>query len=329
MTETKYNRKKALVFGAGGFIGSHMVNQLRKEGYWVMGVDIKHPEFSPSQANFFWINDLTDPTIYRFFKSYDFDEVYQFAANMGGAGFVFVGRNDFEILTNNVAINVNTVANYGMYPRAKIFFASSACVYPQEIQQDASHVSLVESSAYPANPDSDYGWEKLFSEHLYQALARNKGVKIAIARYHNIFGTEGDYQSERAKAPAALCRKIAQLPEPGGEIEVWGDGKQTRSFLFIDDCIEATRLLMKSDYQEPLNIGSEEMVSIDEMVNMIAKISFKDVRIKHVDGPTGVKARNSENSLIKKVLGWQPKYCLFEGLDILYDWIDRNENIVT
>ena len=337
-------KKTALVLGAGGFIGSHMVKRLRSEGYWVRGVDIKRTEFSPSEAHEFVQGDLTD---YNFtenvvkFKGYSgnfyrvvsqsyidaFDEIYQFAADMGGAGYIFTGDHDADVMNNSASININVlraVKNLNDLKgvnKTKIFYSSSACIYPEEIQLDPQNPGLKEEDAYPANPDSEYGWEKLFSERLYFSYNRNYGIPVRVARYHNIFGPEGTYTGGKEKAPAAMCRKVAELPPEGGEIEVWGDGKQTRSFLYIDECIEATRRLMDSDFMGPVNIGSEEMVSIDELVSIVAKVSGKEVLINHIPGPLGVRGRNSNNDLIRKKLNWNYTQSLEEGIRKTYEWI--------
>jgi nucleoside-diphosphate-sugar epimerase len=279
--------KSALVFGAGGFIGSHMVSRLVTEGYWVRGVDLKKPEFSDSKANEFFQGDLRNHEFVKecFRSKNEIDEIYQFAADMGGAAFVFSGENDADIMHNSATINLNildVLQKDKNSPKIKIFYSSSACMYPEYNQLDPENPNCEESSAYPANPDSEYGWEKLFSERLYLSYSRNYKIPIAIARYHNIYGPEGTWDGGREKAPAAICRKIAQLPELGGSIEVWGDGLQTRSFLYIDDCIEATRRLMRSDYMSPINIGSEEMVSINELVEIIGRISGKEI-IKNIN----------------------------------------------
>ena len=342
MSESK---KKALVLGAGGFIGSHMVKRLRADGYWVRGVDLKHTEFSKSEADEFIMGDLTDPTFVRRvirFKGYQgnfyqsvpdryheaFDEIYQFAADMGGAGFVFTGENDADIMHNSVTINLNVLEeqrkfNETVGNKTKIFYSGSACMYPEHNQLDPDNPDCREESAYPANPDSEYGWEKLFSERLYLAYNRNHGIPVRIARYHNIFGPEGTWDGGREKAPAAICRKVAYLPESGGAIEVWGDGLQTRSFLFIDECIEATRRLMDSDFMGPVNIGSEEMVTINELVDTAARVSGKEVQKIHIDGPLGVRGRNSNNDLIREKLGWDYSQTLEEGIRITYNWIDE------
>lgn len=297
---------RALVLGAGGFIGSHLVKRLKERGYYVVGVDLKLPEFSCFKADEFKRFDLRK----FFYLNEDFDEIYQLAADMGGAGFVFTGENDADILNNNALINLN-VLNALKGSEAKIFYSSSACVYRNLCAEDL---------AYPADPDSDYGWEKLFSERLYSAFHRNYGLDIRIARFHNIFGPEGTYQGGREKAPAALCRKIALAEE---EIEIWGDGEQTRSFLYIDECLDGIERLMNSDYREPINIGSDEMISINNLAKMIMEIAGKDLKIKHIDGPLGVRGRNSDNNLIKKVLNWSPTQPLKEGLEKTYKWVEE------
>ena len=318
---------KALVLGAGGFIGSHMVKKLKSEGYWVRGVDLKYPEFSETHADDFVIYDLTEQNkineILTIEDTY-FDEIYQFAADMGGAGFIFTGDNDSDIMYNSASINLNILkALVSQKMNSKILYSSSACIYPEENQQDPENPNCVESSAYPANPDSEYGWEKIFSERLYNAFNKNYGIDVRVARYHNIYGPEGTWDGGREKAPAAICRKVALASEDDNfEIEIWGDGKQTRSFLFIDECIEATRLLMNSNYKEPINIGSEEMVTIKELVETTAKVSNKNISIKYVDGPTGVRGRNSNNDLIRKNLNWDYKMTLQDGITKTYEWID-------
>jgi GDP-D-mannose 3',5'-epimerase len=319
--------KSALVFGAGGFIGSHMVSRLVTEGYWVRGVDLKKPEFSDSKANEFFQGDLRNHEFVKecFRSKNEIDEIYQFAADMGGAAFVFSGENDADIMHNSATINLNildVLQKDKNSPKIKIFYSSSACMYPEYNQLDPENPNCEESSAYPANPDSEYGWEKLFSERLYLSYSRNYKIPIAIARYHNIYGPEGTWDGGREKAPAAICRKIAQLPELGGSIEVWGDGLQTRSFLYIDDCIEATRRLMRSDYMSPINIGSEEMVSINELVEIIGRISGKEIIKNHkLNKPTGVRGRNSSNKLIRKVLDWDYSIDLNVGMELTYKWI--------
>ncbi len=330
--------KAALVLGAGGFIGNHMVIRLKSEGYFVRGVDLKRPEFSTSMADEFIVGDLRDIEIAR--KSLEvsgnFDEIYQFAADMGGAGFVFTGENDADIMHNSASINLNVLeelrksnSKHGEY-KTKIFYSSSACMYPEYNQMDPNNPVCSEDSAYPANPDSEYGWEKLFSERLYLAYNRNHNIPIAVARYHNIYGPFGTWDGGREKAPAAICRKVAKLPIVGGEIEVWGDGEQTRSFLYVDECIEATRRLMASNFQGPVNIGSEEMVTINQMVQVIAKVSGKRIKMKHVlEAPTGVRGRNSDNKLIREKLGWDFTMTLEHGLTKTYEWIDEQNRLST
>lgn len=314
--------KKALVCGAGGFIGSHMVKRLKREGFWVRGVDLKYPQFSPTQADDFVLGDLRDPCLCRYVVDQKFDEVYQFAADMGGAGYVFTGENDANIMHNSALINLNMLEACYRRNIKKIFYSSSACIYPEYNQEDPANPNCAEDSAYPALPDSEYGWEKLFSERLYLAFHRNYGLEVRIARYHNIFGPEGSWNDGREKAPAAICRKVA-MAQDGGEIEIWGDGKQTRSFLYIDECLEGTLRLMRSNWTGPVNIGSEEMISIDQLAYMVIEIAGKKLRIRHVPGPQGVRGRCSDNRLIKKMLGWSPSYPLKEGLKKTYAWIEE------
>ena len=312
--------KTALVCGAGGFIGSHLVNRLKMEGYWVRGADLKYPEFEDSRADDFVIVDLREPTAAQGWFDQRFDEVYQLAANMGGAGFIFTGENDAAIMHNSAMINLNVLEMSRLARVGRVFYSSSACVYPLRNQLDPNHPYCEESSAYPAGPDSEYGWEKLFSERLYQSYARNYGMQTYIARFHNIFGPRGTWEGGREKAPAAICRKIAEA-EPGGEIEIWGDGAQTRSFLYIDECIEGVRRLMRSDCHEPVNLGSEEMVSINQFAHMIMTIAGKHLTFKYVSGPLGVRGRCSHNTMIRERLGWAPSTSLNEGLRPTYRWI--------
>jgi nucleoside-diphosphate-sugar epimerase len=316
------NVKKALVCGAGGFIGSHMVKRLKSEGYWVRGVDLKYPEFSETEANEFFQGDLTDQAFCNVVTNIEFDEIYQFAADMGGAGYIFTGDNDADVMNNSAMINLNILRRIKNY-KPKIFFSSSACMYPEYNQLDPDNPDCREESAYPADPDSEYGWEKLFSERLYFAYNRNYGVPVRVARYHNIFGPEGTWEGGKEKAPAAMCRKVAYLPENGGTIEVWGDGEQTRSFLYIDECIEATRRLMDSDFMGPVNIGSEQMVTINELVDTAAKVADKKVEKNHIPGPLGVRGRNSNNDLIREKLGWDYTQTLEEGICKTYKWIEK------
>ncbi len=339
-------KKTALVLGAGGFIGSHMVKRLRAEGYWVRGVDLKLPEYSESEAHEFVIGDLRDLNFvertlqykgpYRNFYNFvpsryieTFDEIYQFAADMGGAGFVFTGENDADIMHNSATINLNVLEaqrqlnDFKGVNKTKIFYSGSACMYPEHNQLDPDNPDCREESAYPANPDSEYGWEKLFSERLFFAYHRNYGIPVRVARYHNNFGPEGTWEGGREKAPAAICRKVAYLPEKGGTIDVWGDGLQTRSFLYIDECIEATRRMMDSNFIGPVNIGSEEMVTINQLVDTAAKVASKVVEKNHIDGPLGVRGRNSNNDLIREKLGWDYSQSLEEGIRKTYNWIKK------
>ncbi len=313
--------KKALVLGGGGFIGSHMVRKLKEENFWVRVVDLKYPEFSETKADDFIRADLRDPIVAREAIDQKFDEIYQFAADMGGAGFVFTGENDADIMHNSALININVLEACLRRNSKKIFYSSSACMYPEHNQSDPSNPNCEEISAYPANPDSEYGWEKLFSERLFLAFARNYNFDISIARYHNIFGPEGTWQGGREKAPAAICRKVA-LANDNDIIDVWGDGKQTRSFLIVDECIEGTQKLMRSNFSGPVNIGSDEMVTINELVHKVAKISKKNIQINNIKGPEGVRGRNSDNRLIKQKLNWSPSKPLSWGLEKSYIWIE-------
>jgi len=342
--------KTALVLGAGGFIGSHMVSHLKKQGFWVRGVDKKNPEFGSSSADDFLILDLRDRksvsdafsfagvkisdlavrnkiTSFEYVlnsvasntKLHFWDEVYQFAADMGGAGFVFTGENDSEIMHNSAMINLLVSEHHEKI--GKLFYSSSACIYPERNQMNEKFPECREGTAYPAQPDSEYGWEKIFSERFYGSMARNQGLNIRVARYHNIFGPMGTYKGGREKAPAALCRKVA-LAKDGDTIEIWGDGKQTRSFLFIDECIKATKALVDSSFTGPVNIGSEEMISINDLAKMIIKLSEKDLKIKNIEGPVGVRGRNSDNTLFKTAMGWAPSMKLEEGIRKTYRWIE-------
>lgn len=313
--------KRILVTGAGGFIGSHLVKRLKKEGFWVRGVDLKYPVFGETAADDFVIGDLRDQIVCRnITDDIKFDEVYQLAADMGGAGYVFTGEHDADIMHNSATINLNMLERCRITGMKKIFYSSSACIYPKYNQEDPDNPKCSENSAYPAQPDSEYGWEKLFSERLYLAYHNNYGVQVRIARFHNIFGPEGAWNDGREKAPAAICRKVAEAPD-GGEIEIWGDGKQTRSFLYIDECLEGVRRLMASDFIGPVNIGSEEMVTINQLAEMVIDIAGKKLKIKNVDGPQGVRGRNSDNRRIKEKLGWAPSYPLKKGLEKTYAWI--------
>ena len=312
--------KHALVCGAGGFIGSHLVKRLKKEGIWVRGVDLKFPRYAPTPADDFLVADLRSPQVCREIVDRPFDEVYQLAADMGGAGYVFTGENDADIMHNSATINLNVLDACWRRNVKRIFYSSSACIYPAYNQEDPDSPNCREDSAYPAEPDSDYGWEKLFSERLYLAYARNYGLETRVARFHNIFGPEGSWNDGREKAPAALCRKVA-MAEDGGEIEIWGDGKQTRSFLYIDECLEGVLRFTRSDVTEPVNIGSDEMVSINQLAEMIATIAGKEIGVRHIPGPLGVRGRNSDNEFIHQQLGWRPTQPLRKGLASTYTWI--------
>lgn len=313
--------KTALVCGAGGFIGGHLVKRLKREGFWVRGVDLKFHEYAESEADDFVIGDLRDPYFVRQVIDRRFDEVYQLAADMGGAGFIFTGENDADIMHNSATINLNVLDTAYKRSIKRIFYSSSACMYPAHNQEDPDNPNCAEDSAYPAAPDSEYGWEKLFSERLYLTYARCRGIETRVARYHNIFGPEGTWQGGREKAPAALCRKIAAASSPG-EIELWGDGLQTRSFLYVDECVEGTLRLTRSEVGHPVNIGSEEMVTINQLAAMIADVAGKSIEVKHVPGPQGVRGRNSDNRLIQQSLGWAPSRPLREGLERTYAWIE-------
>ena len=315
-------QKTALVCGAGGFIGSHLVKRLENEGYWVRGVDLKYPEFSDTAADDFAIGDLRDPYICRHIVDRRFDEVYQLAADMGGAGYIFTGEHDADVMHNSATINLNMLDACHKRNIRKIFYSSSACIYPEYNQMDPDNPKCSEDSAYPAKPDSEYGWEKLFSERLYLSYQRNHGLEVHISRFHNIFGQEGTWEGGKEKAPAALCRKVA-LAKDGGQIEIWGDGKQTRSFLYIDECLEGVRRLMNSPFSGPVNIGSEEMVTINQLAEMVMNIAGKKLTLKHIPGPLGVRGRKSDNKLIKDKLGWEPTLKLKEGLVITYQWIQE------
>ncbi len=321
MNTAQTHRKKVLVGGAGGFIGGHLVKRLKAEGYWVRGVDLKYPEYCSTAADEFVIGDLRDPRVTD--KAVrGIAEVYQLAADMGGAGYIFTGEHDAAVMHNSATINLNILELGTRAGVAKFFYSSSACIYPAHNQVDPSNPQCAEDSAYPAAPDSEYGWEKLFSERLYLAYMRNCGVEVRVARFHNIFGPEGTWTGGKEKAPAAICRKVAETPD-GGEIEIWGDGKQTRSFLYIDECVEGIRRLMESDFTGPVNIGSEEMVTINELAAMVMQIAGRRLSIRHVTGPLGVRGRNSDNRLIAERLGWLPSRPLAEGLEKTYTWISR------
>ncbi len=312
--------KHAVVCGAGGFIGSHLVKRLKQEGYWVRGVDLQHPEFGTTEADDYLLGDLRDIDVCRATIDREFDEVYQLAADMGGADYIFTGKNDADIMHNSALINLHVLETAHKNRVKKIFFSSSACVYPQQNQLSPDNPNCAEPSVYPANPDSEYGWEKIFSERLYLSYARNKNLQVRIARFHNVFGPEGTWTGGREKAPAAICRKVA-LAENGSAIEIWGDGEQTRSFLYIDECLEGIRRLVASDFCGPINIGSEEMLTINELATMVIELSGKNLSLHHVDGPLGVRGRRSDNTLIRETLNWSPSDSLYAGMKRTYGWI--------
>jgi nucleoside-diphosphate-sugar epimerase len=326
--------KKALVLGAGGFIGNHLVTRLKKEGYWVRGVDLKYPEYQDkSDADEFVIGDLKDTSLVsKVFWHNDkkslndpgFDEVYQLAADMGGAGYIFSGENDANVMHNSAMINLNVADQAVKTKVGRLFYSSSACMYPEHNQLDPDNPNCEESSAYPANPDSEYGWEKLFSERLFHAYNRNYGLDVRIARFHNIYGPKGTWQGGKEKAPAAICRKVI---EATSEIEIWGDGEQTRSFLYIDECLEGVRRLMQSDCLDVVNIGSEEMVTINQLVDIATSVENKSLVKNHIDGPLGVRGRNSDNKLIQEKLGWSPNYPLSKGIEQTYNWIKEQKSL--
>lgn len=317
---------KALVNGAGGFIGHHLVKRLKVEGYWVRGIDLKWPEFEETAADEFIIGDLRNPDLCLEAAAAGIDEIYQLAADMGGAGYVFTGDNDANIMHNSAMINLNMLEACRIHQIKKIFYSSSACVYPAYNQNDPDNPICAEDTAYPAEPDSEYGWEKLFSERLYQAYRRNYALDVRIARFHNIFGPLGTWRDGKEKAIAALCRKVA-VAQNGGTIEIWGDGKQSRTFLYIDECVEGVRRLMGSGFSEPINIGSEELVSIYELAQMIIRVSGKDLSIKCVPGPEGVRGRKSDNRLIREKLSWEPQMPLIEGVKKTYAWIKEQTEL--
>lgn len=313
-------QKTALVLGAGGFIGGHLVKRLKREGFWVRGVDLKAHDYCETHADDFAIGDLREQSFVRSVIDRRFDEVYQLAADMGGAGYIFTGENDADIMHNSATINLNVLDACHRRTIKRVFYSSSACMYPEHNQLDPDNPNCAEDSAYPANPDSEYGWEKLFSERLYLAYNRNHGMQNRVARYHNIFGPEGTWDGGKEKAPAALCRKVATAT--GTQIEVWGDGKQTRSFLIVDECIEGTLRLLRSEFQGPVNIGSDEMVTINQLAGMVIAIAGKELSVANIPGPLGVRGRNSDNRLIRQMLGWAPSQSLQAGLETTYDWIN-------
>ncbi|CAH1774024.1 unnamed protein product [Owenia fusiformis] len=312
--------KRAVVLGAGGFIAGHLVKRLQRDGYWVRAADIKRHEFFAEMGDEFVVADLRDLNEMKKIITSDIDEVYQLAADMGGAEFVFSGENDAAIMQNSAMINLHVCDLCQKLDIKKVFYSSSACMYPEYNQLDPEKPNCKEDSAYPAAPDSEYGWEKLFSERLFLAYARNHGMHVRIGRFHNIFGPYGTWEGGREKAPAAICRKVA-MTNDGGSIEIFGDGKQTRSFLIVDECVEGVIRLMNSDFEGPVNIGSEEMVTINELTDKIIKISGKRIEVRHISGPLGVRGRNSDNTLIQQKLGWKPSRSLYDGLLETYTWV--------
>jgi nucleoside-diphosphate-sugar epimerase len=313
--------KTALVCGAGGFIGAHLVKRLKREGFWVRGVDLKLPPYAATEADDFILDDLRGMDVVERAVDRRFDEVWQLAADMGGAGYLFTGDNDADIMRNSAQINLNVLEVCRRHQVGRLFYSSSACVYPEYNQLEPDNPNLAENTVYPALPDSEYGWEKLFSERMYEAYGRNHDVAVRVARYHNIFGPEGAWNDGKEKAPAAICRKVAEAPD-GGEIEIWGDGLQTRSFLYVDECLEGSTRLMRSDWTGPVNIGSNEMLSINQLAGLVAKIAGKSLTIRNIPGPLGVRGRNSDNRLIERKLGWAPSRPVREGLEKTYRWIE-------
>jgi nucleoside-diphosphate-sugar epimerase len=316
--------KVAVVLGGCGFIGHHLSRRLQNEGYWVRVADIKTPEHCGLEtfADDFYHGDLSNEQMaYEAINLGRTDvEIYQLAADMGGAQYIFTGENDANVMSNSAAINLNVLRAMIRLGLKKVFYSSSACIYPEHNQMDPDNPNCEESSAYPAGPDSEYGWEKLFSERLYMAFKRNYGIECRIARFHNIYGTEGTWQGGREKAPAALCRKVLFTPS-GRSFQIFGDGKQTRSFLYVDECVEGILRLMRSDYWQPVNIGSEEMISINDFAKMIMEVAGKDLGLEHIPGPLGVRGRSSDNRLIREVLGWEPNAPLRDGITKTYNWI--------
>lgn len=318
-----YSMKNILVCGAAGFIGTHLVESLKEQGHFVVGVDVKTPKYSKTVADKFYINDLRDQySVEQLFLAHQYDEVYQLAADMGGAGYIFTGEHDADIMHNSAIINLNILDCMRKYKVQKVFYSSSACIYPEYNQLDPNNPDLREDSAYPAEPDSEYGWEKLFSERLYMTYAKNYKIDVRIARFHNIFGPMGSWNNGKEKSPAALCRKVA-LADDNGEVEIWGPGNQTRSFLFIDECIDGIHRIMEGDYDKPLNLGSERMISINDLALLIASLTNKRITIKNIDGPVGVMGRRSDNTLIEQVIGWRPDEDLEAGLIKTYQWINE------
>ncbi|WIY23685.1 NAD-dependent epimerase/dehydratase family protein [Parasedimentitalea psychrophila] len=320
--------KTALVLGAGGFIGGHMVNRLKSEGFWVRGVDLLYPAFGETRADEFVIGDLREQHVTNPLFDRQFDEVYQFAADMGGAGYLFTGENDADIMHNSAIINLNIVKCAKDRGVNNVFYSSSACVYPERNQEDPNNPICSEDSVYPADPDSEYGWEKLFSERMYSNFNRQHGMNCKVARFHNIFGPFGAWRGGKEKAPAAICRKVAEAND-GTNIEIWGDGLQTRSFLYVDECIEGSIKLMRSDFSGPVNVGSKEMISINDLAKMVIEISGKSLSLSNITGPEGVRGRTSDNRLIFEKLNWQPGASLRTGMEKTYEWIARQVEAAT
>jgi GDP-D-mannose 3', 5'-epimerase len=316
--------KKVLVCGAGGFVGVHLVRHLKKKGYYVIGADLKFPEFSRNECDVFYITDLRKPEEVADLITPEIYEIYQLAADMGGAGYIFTGDNDANIMHNSSLINLNICNEMAAKGIKRVFYTSSACIYPEYNQKDPDNPYLEESSAYPANPDSDYGWEKLFSERLYLAYAKNYNFRVRIARLHNVFGPESHYKGGREKSPAALCRKV--IESTNGKIEVWGPGTQTRSFLYIDECIKGIERINNSDFEYPINLGSERRISINDLALLIARIANKNIEIINIDGPVGVLGRSSHNQLIKSKINWSPDENLEKGIELTYKWIESCMN---
>ena len=314
--------KKALVLGGGGFIGSHLVKRLKRDGYWVRAVDLKYPEFCDTHADNFIQGDLRSQSICDHVFDQRFDEVYQLAADMGGAGYIFTGEHDADVMHNSALINLNVVERCHKTGVGKVFYSSSACIYPEYNQMDPDNPKCSEDSAYPAAPDSEYGWEKLFSERLYLSYMRNHGLQVRVGRFHNIYGPEGSWNNGKEKAPAAICRKVAEAQD-GGSIDIWGDGKQTRSFLYVDECVEAVLRFMKSDFCGPVNIGSEEMIAINDLARMVIDISGKNITINNIAGPLGVRGRNSDNNIFREKIGWESTETLSQGIEKTYAWISQ------
>lgn len=314
--------KKILVCGGGGFIGSHLVEKLKQQGNYVIAADLHYPYYSESVADKFYTVDLREQYNVRHLLSSDIDEIYQLAADMGGAGYIFTGDHDADIMHNSCQINLNILDEMRKKKIPKVFYSSSACMYPAYNQTDPDDPLCSEESAYPAEPDSEYGWEKLFSERLFMTYAKNYDIDVRIARFHNIFGPYGSWNNGKEKAPAAICRKVAEARE-GGEVKIWGDGEQTRSFLYVDECLEGVRRLMESDCTVPVNIGSDEMITINGLVDIASKIANKTVIKNHISGPQGVRGRNSDNTFIEKMIGWKPSSKLEDGLKQTYAWIEE------